>query len=126
MRSISTSKPITASHSPWHGPVPYLFGILAAMMGLIAFALLMLACSYWEQSENQDRSNIDNKERDHENIEPVKVYEEKILVIMAGDEKPTFLATPVYHKRTIDDHVLVPASATAMTQENERSQHDGR
>ncbi|PPS09329.1 hypothetical protein GOBAR_AA11312 [Gossypium barbadense] len=36
--------------SPWHSPVPYLFGGLAAMLGLIAFALLILACSYWRLS----------------------------------------------------------------------------
>ncbi|KAJ6849790.1 protein GLUTAMINE DUMPER 5 [Iris pallida] len=36
--------------STWHSPVPYLFGGLAAMLGLIAFALLILACSYWRLS----------------------------------------------------------------------------
>uniref|UniRef100_J3MGF3 Uncharacterized protein n=1 Tax=Oryza brachyantha TaxID=4533 RepID=J3MGF3_ORYBR len=39
-----------APHSPWQSPVPYLFGGLAAMLGLIAFALLILACSYWKLS----------------------------------------------------------------------------
>lgn len=29
--------------STWHSPVPYLFGGLAAVLGLIAFALLILA-----------------------------------------------------------------------------------
>ncbi|CAJ1973617.1 unnamed protein product [Sphenostylis stenocarpa] len=36
----------------------------------------------------------DAKQGDSENKESVKVYQEKILVIMAGDETPTFLATP--------------------------------
>ncbi|PWA40084.1 protein GLUTAMINE DUMPER 5 [Artemisia annua] len=46
--------------SPWHTPVPYFFGGLAFVMGLIAFALLVLACSYWnlahEDSDVRDKS----------------------------------------------------------------------
>lgn len=71
------------------------------MLGLIAFALLILACSYWKLSgqlqneENGERDmDIGEKQSDSENKESVKVYEDKIVVIMAGDEKPTFLATP--------------------------------
>ncbi|KAF5748096.1 protein GLUTAMINE DUMPER 5-like [Tripterygium wilfordii] len=89
--------------SQWHSPVPYLFGGLAAMLGLIAFALLILACSYWKLSGRSDGENAD-QERDLENGDSankaVKVYEEKFLVIMAGEEKPTFLATPVSSRTT--------------------------
>ncbi|XVF89452.1 hypothetical protein PTKIN_Ptkin19aG0131300 [Pterospermum kingtungense] len=96
--------------SPWHSPVPYLFGGLAAMLGLIACALLILACSYWRLSGRLDNNSgtegADDAERDVENGEKeggdcnkqVKVFEEKVLVIMAGEEKPTFLATPVSTK----------------------------
>ncbi|EMS62923.1 hypothetical protein TRIUR3_19625 [Triticum urartu] len=42
--------PTAAPHSTWQSPVPYLFGGLAAMLGLIALALLILACSYWKLS----------------------------------------------------------------------------
>ncbi|KAI3801663.1 hypothetical protein L1987_29774 [Smallanthus sonchifolius] len=88
--------------SPWHSPVPYLFGGLAAMLGLIAFALLVLACSYWKLSGDMDNSGEgerdieagDSKPDNHEKELP-SVFEEKYLVIMAGQEKPTFLATPV-------------------------------
>ncbi|KAI3446667.1 hypothetical protein Pfo_003332 [Paulownia fortunei] len=89
-----------AQRSPWHSPVPYLFGGLSAMLGLIAFALLILACSYWKLSGNLE--NRDDEERDLEageadgGAKPVPpVLEEKYLVIMAGQEKPTFLATPM-------------------------------
>ncbi|XP_057959971.1 protein GLUTAMINE DUMPER 5-like [Malania oleifera] len=91
--------------SPWHSPVPYLFGGLAAMLGLIAFALLILACSYWKLS-----GDFDGGDRDVESgagrgdgekagggtgkAEP-PVFEEKIVVIMAGDDRPTFLAKPL-------------------------------
>lgn len=74
------------------------------MLGLIAFALLILACSYWKLSGqllNEENAERDlesvvggEKQGDSANKESVTVYEEKILVIMAGDEKPTFLATP--------------------------------
>ncbi|XP_051150485.1 protein GLUTAMINE DUMPER 2-like [Andrographis paniculata] len=90
--------------SPWHSPVPYLFGGLAAMLGLIAFALLILACSYWKLSGYLEH-NAGDGERDLEagegaaagdgNGKPAPpVMEEKYLVIMAGQIKPTFLATP--------------------------------
>ncbi|KAE8656647.1 Protein GLUTAMINE DUMPER 5 [Hibiscus syriacus] len=92
--------------SPWHSPVPYLFGGLAAMLGLITFALLILACSYWRLSGRLDNHaegghaerDVESGGNESESTKPVKVYEEKILVIMAGDENPTFLATPVCTK----------------------------
>ncbi|KAK0572638.1 hypothetical protein LWI29_034627 [Acer saccharum] len=93
-------------HSPWHSPVPYLFGGLAAMLGLIAFALLILACSYWKLSGYLDGGENGGGDRDLEAGEGGKgddtaqnklsqVFEEKILVIMAGELKPTYLATPM-------------------------------
>ncbi|KAA0064000.1 protein GLUTAMINE DUMPER 3 [Cucumis melo var. makuwa] len=88
-------------HSPWHSPVPYLFGGLAAMLGLIAFALLILACSYWKLSGYLDGGDSANREPDLEAAgddtqkQASPVFEEKILVIMAGEMKPTYLATPM-------------------------------
>lgn len=92
-------------HSPWHSPVPYLFGGLAAMLGLIAFALLILACSYWklsgylENNEGQSSGEPDLEAGEGKNDDDSKkaqpVLQEKFLVIMAGEVKPTFLATPV-------------------------------
>ncbi|KAL1060532.1 hypothetical protein V6Z11_1Z090900 [Gossypium hirsutum] len=60
--NVTAASPSTIPHSPWHSPVPYLFGGLAAMLGLIAFALLILACSYWKLSgylENGERGEGD-------------------------------------------------------------------
>ncbi|KAH7853377.1 hypothetical protein Vadar_001720 [Vaccinium darrowii] len=98
--------PAVVQRSPWHSPVPYLFGGLAAMLGLIAFALLILACSYWKLSghlSDDDDNNNNSSERDielgradtNEKTKLPPVFEEKILVIMAGQVNPTFLATPV-------------------------------
>ncbi|XP_022849756.1 protein GLUTAMINE DUMPER 2-like [Olea europaea var. sylvestris] len=95
----------TIQRSPWHSPVPYLFGGLAAMLGLIAFALLILACSYWKLSDQtngagEGERDVEAGDDDHkgENAKTEMAalpFEEKIVVIMAGDVKPTFLATPM-------------------------------
>ncbi|XP_043708370.1 protein GLUTAMINE DUMPER 5 [Telopea speciosissima] len=106
MRTLNSIAPTGSQsamiqHSPWHSPVPYLFGGLAAMLGLIAFALLILACSYWKLSgylENGDGAERDPESGDEKGGDGIKVqtvFEEKIVVIMAGDEKPTFIATPI-------------------------------
>ena len=73
------------------------------MLGLIAFALLILACSYWKLSRRIDAGENSSGERDlelgqadkDEKLKIPPVIEEKFLVIMAGQEKPTFLATPI-------------------------------
>ncbi|XP_020595966.1 uncharacterized protein LOC110035968 [Phalaenopsis equestris] len=48
---LATGEAISpAAHPAWRSPVPYLFGGIAAMLGLITFALLVLVCSYWKLS----------------------------------------------------------------------------
>lgn len=86
---------------PWRTPVPYLFGGLAAMLGLITFALLLLACSYWKLSRRTEDGDGEKQTESGEKVAP-KVFEEKILVIMAGQNNPTFLATPVAVKICVD------------------------
>uniref|UniRef100_A0A0V0HMR0 Uncharacterized protein n=1 Tax=Solanum chacoense TaxID=4108 RepID=A0A0V0HMR0_SOLCH len=109
--SSSAIAPVGPPRSPWHSPVPYLFGGLAAMLGLIAFALLILACSYWklsgnfeenqegdlEEGNNNNNNNNSNGE-DGKMVEP-PILEEKFLVIMAGQLKPTYIATPSLSSR---------------------------
>ncbi|KAL8206352.1 hypothetical protein R6Q57_009903 [Mikania cordata] len=101
--SMAPSSSHPFQRSPWHSPVPYLFGGLAAMLGLIAFALLILACSYWKLSGDMDNNHGEedrdieagNSKPDNLEKELPPVFEEKYLVIMAGQAKPTFIATPV-------------------------------
>ncbi|XP_059637168.1 protein GLUTAMINE DUMPER 3-like [Cornus florida] len=102
--AFNSPVPTPVQHSAWHSPVPYLFGGLAAMLGLIAFALLILACSYWKLSGYLENGNGDGsadpdletgETNSDEKVKPQPVWEEKILVIMAGQAKPTFLATPI-------------------------------
>ncbi|PWA66744.1 hypothetical protein CTI12_AA324890 [Artemisia annua] len=97
-----SSSPVTHVKSLWHSPVPYLFGGLACMMCLIAIALMFLACSYWKLNRNLRNSggaardleagDSDLKPENDEKTAP-PFFEEKFLVIMAGEHNPTFLAT---------------------------------
>uniref|UniRef100_A0A0D9VCW7 Uncharacterized protein n=1 Tax=Leersia perrieri TaxID=77586 RepID=A0A0D9VCW7_9ORYZ len=88
--------------SPWQSPVPYLFGGLAAMLGLIALSLLALACSYWKLagSGGEDGGGEESRRGGGEKGSggggggPAGEWREHVVVIMAGDERPTFLATP--------------------------------
>ncbi|XP_062227695.1 protein GLUTAMINE DUMPER 2-like [Phragmites australis] len=86
----------TAPHSPWQSPVPYLFGGLAAMLGLIAFALLILACSYRKLSGYLDAGSGADGEKGSAACaaNTAAGVQEHVVIIMAGDERPTFLATP--------------------------------
>lgn len=85
-------------HSFWHSPIPYLFGGLAAMLILIAIALLVLAYTYWKlsgQLEGGDLESTGQAKTVVQTCGPNGFEEQKILVIMAGENNPTFLATPV-------------------------------
>lgn len=81
----------------WKSTVPiYLFGGLAAMLGLIAFALLILACSYWKLSGYRNSGDTAGEGKPDDGGATEKggeVVLNSVLVIMAGDQKPTFLAT---------------------------------
>ncbi|KAK7295577.1 hypothetical protein RJT34_18487 [Clitoria ternatea] len=74
-------------------PIPYIFGGLALMLGVIAVALLILACSYRRRYSSSNSLGVGDEEK------PSKVMmmdsEPKIVVIMAGESNPTFLATPI-------------------------------
>lgn len=97
-------------HSPWNSPVPYLFGGLAAMLALIAVALLILACSYRRLSgsaQSDLEAGDDAKPDNDTNKSKLMAMPEKFLVIMAGDIKPTYLATPATRSEqscTCGDH----------------------
>ncbi|XP_062233940.1 protein GLUTAMINE DUMPER 4-like [Phragmites australis] len=103
----------TAPHSPWQSPVPYLFGGLAAMLGLIALALLILACSYWKLSgyldadpgtdRDQPGSGSDGEKGSAAGAaRPAAGFQEHVVVIMAGDERPRFLATPAASRAVVE------------------------
>ncbi|KAI3709154.1 hypothetical protein L2E82_38913 [Cichorium intybus] len=106
--SMAPSSPVDAKPSPWQSPVPYLFGGLAAMFVLLAFALLVVVYSYWKLSSSSDNGvgvedgDVENgngggnsKAKNSIDYQLHPVAKEKYLVIMAGETKPTFLAAPV-------------------------------
>uniref|UniRef100_A0A7N0RAP5 Uncharacterized protein n=1 Tax=Kalanchoe fedtschenkoi TaxID=63787 RepID=A0A7N0RAP5_KALFE len=99
MRAIGVPPPPPAApterHSAWRSPLPYLLGGVSAMMLLIITALLILIYSYWkhitglERAEREQRGLWAGGERSEK-----VAYAEEFVVIMAGDENPTRLATP--------------------------------
>ncbi|CAN8326826.1 unnamed protein product [Cochlearia groenlandica] len=99
--SSSVYHRVAPPQSLWHSPVPYLFGGLAAMLGLIAFALLILACSYWRISGEESGRNGEGIEEERQKKDKAEkgAYEEKFMVIMAGENLPRFLATPAMMKK---------------------------
>lgn len=78
-------------------PIPYLFGGLAFTLALIAIALIILACSYRKQpSSAANSSGCDDEEAGKvESAKTTSDSEPRILVIMAGQSNPTFLAKPL-------------------------------
>jgi hypothetical protein len=88
--------------------VPYLFGGLAAMLGLIALALLILACSYWKLNSYL-LDTADSSGPDGEGSKSPRVAD-LVAVVMAGEKTPRFLATPVVRRAIVnDDAPAVPA-----------------
>uniref|UniRef100_A0ACD5Z7W6 Uncharacterized protein n=1 Tax=Avena sativa TaxID=4498 RepID=A0ACD5Z7W6_AVESA len=117
MAHVPAASSAAAPRSPWQSPVPYLFGGLAAMLGLIALSLLALACSYWNLSGGAlaglgDADQADGEKRSAAG--PAGECQGHVVVIMAGDERPTFLATPASTVRPdAEDGVGPAADATA-------------
>ncbi|CAL5041829.1 unnamed protein product [Urochloa decumbens] len=71
--------------SPWRTPTPYLFLGFAFMMGLIALALLVLICTRRKPSRDLEAQTS--------SLAPLDREPPKVVVIMAGDLAPSFLAS---------------------------------
>ncbi|XP_048542023.1 protein GLUTAMINE DUMPER 1-like [Triticum urartu] len=120
----------TAPHSPWQSPVPYLFGGLAAMLGLIALALLILACSYWKLSgyldgdrDGQESGGDGEKASASGASKPALDFQEHVVVIMAGDDRPTFLAKPAT-SRAVEVELAAAAAASASAVDEKEKKMD--
>ncbi|XP_023745076.1 protein GLUTAMINE DUMPER 2 [Lactuca sativa] len=82
-------------------PLIYLFGGIAVILALIVVALIILACSQRRRRlEANGSGDIESGGDDQKAAKAVYNGGEgaddtpKIVVIMAGDELPTYLATP--------------------------------
>ncbi|AQK40780.1 GDU1 [Zea mays] len=97
--------------SPWHSTVPYLFGGLAAMLGLITLALLILACSYRKlnnylstgdasSSPSRPEATDGNGFKSPAATAPASpaTFADLVAVVMAGEKIPTFLAAPIVRR----------------------------
>ncbi|XP_076931414.1 protein GLUTAMINE DUMPER 1-like [Bidens hawaiensis] len=79
-------------------PLIYLFGGISVVLALIAIALIILACS--QRKRRLTGGDIESGDDTHKASKAA--YNgcngvddgPKIVVIMAGDEVPTYLATP--------------------------------
>ncbi|XP_027358914.1 protein GLUTAMINE DUMPER 6-like [Abrus precatorius] len=92
MRPINGSSPASEIRT-WRSPIPYLFGGLAIMMALISLALVILICFHKKHASQLTAEGENIKHAIPLNIETDS--EPKILVIMAGDDKPTYLGKPI-------------------------------
>ncbi|XP_051197827.1 protein GLUTAMINE DUMPER 6-like [Lolium perenne] len=83
----------------WRTPTPYIFLGFALMMGLIAVALFMLVCTRRKPSTGVGASRRGSCATEEASasargatISPLD-REPKIVVIMAGDDMPSFIAS---------------------------------
>ncbi|WOL19184.1 hypothetical protein Cni_G27981 [Canna indica] len=95
MRPGSSHPPNIGESNLWHTPIPYLFGGLGAMMILIAAALLVLACSHRKSHGGTNRSSAPASSLPEEPVVVPIDMEPRFVVIMAGDDVPTFIAKPL-------------------------------
>ncbi|CAK9155942.1 unnamed protein product [Ilex paraguariensis] len=102
MRAASANTLSTSRTPLWrlNSPLPYLFISVALTLGFITIALIILVCSRYR---NQSSNSWIHSEEKSETVKPKNTETDltpNILVIMAGDENPTYLATPVSSSST--------------------------
>ncbi|KAH7660177.1 hypothetical protein IHE45_16G082300 [Dioscorea alata] len=91
MRPLST--PSSSTFHVWSSPVPYLFIGLGSMMILIAGALIILACTHRKSSGDAETTSSSSL-KEKPTIAPLDM-EPRVVVIMAGNLKPSCLALPL-------------------------------
>ncbi|TKY50103.1 GLUTAMINE DUMPER 2 [Spatholobus suberectus] len=92
MRPMSSSSSASEIRNG-KSPIPYLFGGLSLLLIMISVALVILVCSKRNHVSQSSAERQDMKQAIPHNIETDS--EPKILVIMAGDDKPTYLGKPI-------------------------------
>ncbi|KAL1823589.1 hypothetical protein ACET3Z_010367 [Daucus carota] len=76
----------------WNSPIPYLYGGLGVVLGLITVALMFLACSPIKTSSST--SDDREEELQSKDMNELRATEPSFVVVMAGQENPTCLAKP--------------------------------
>ncbi|KAG6578523.1 Protein GLUTAMINE DUMPER 4, partial [Cucurbita argyrosperma subsp. argyrosperma] len=87
----------TGRHHLWNTPIPYLFGGIGLTLLLILTSLILLTCSCRKHSSSSPSSSSSEEEHQKTKIDtPAKTaadLQPQIVVIMAGNNTPSFLAT---------------------------------
>ncbi|PHT57019.1 hypothetical protein CQW23_05505 [Capsicum baccatum] len=99
MREISKNSGSGSGSSfwTWKSPLPYLFGSLGLMLLLIVVALIVLACSFHKRLSSSDQQI---KSACPPVNSTVVEMSPRIVVIMAGDQKPTHIGVPISSDKT--------------------------
>jgi hypothetical protein len=98
--------------SLWRTPTPYLFLGFATMMVLIAVALLALMCARRKASSSSSSANGgDEKPASVRVLVPLDREPPKVVVVMAGDALPSFIAVASARKPLA--FAATPAAAEA-------------
>ncbi|KAL1832046.1 hypothetical protein DCAR_0102059 [Daucus carota subsp. sativus] len=92
MKQAAANTFATTPKSGWNSPIPWLFGGLALMLGLILVALLILIFSYRRRNPPPSTAEIKMVKSSATVVQPDFV---PVVVIMAGEDKPTYVATPI-------------------------------
>ncbi|KAJ8619593.1 hypothetical protein MRB53_028122 [Persea americana] len=120
--------------SPWSSPEPYFSGVLAGILGITAIALLLLLCSclehfslsdFIESRRRRRRGGMHNmRETTQELVKIPQPLEKKVVVIMAGEENPSYIATPAsIDSSSLGGNKIEQHKGTQKTEnENEESQ----
>ncbi|XP_020220403.1 protein GLUTAMINE DUMPER 6 [Cajanus cajan] len=96
INNVSSSEISASGIKIWKSPIPYLFGGLAVMLALISVALVILVCSYRKRASSQSSSSEAEDDMKQAMPKIVEINSEpEVLVIMAGEHKPTYLAKPI-------------------------------
>uniref|UniRef100_A0ACD5UI10 Uncharacterized protein n=1 Tax=Avena sativa TaxID=4498 RepID=A0ACD5UI10_AVESA len=77
----------------WRTPTPYLLLGFALMMGLIAVALLILVCTRRKPAGSSRRGSGAAESASVRGAMAPLDREPKVVVIMAGDDMPSFIAS---------------------------------
>ena len=124
--------------SPWHSPVPYLFGGLAAMLGLITLALLILACSaYWKlnnylgtgreaTTSGPGATDGDDDGSKSPAAASPATFADLVAVVMAGEKMPTFLAAPIVRRAHGNSAAATTTGEGSLETEEEEQEGRGK
>ncbi|GLJ43161.1 hypothetical protein SUGI_0896050 [Cryptomeria japonica] len=111
----STNSVNALPNSLWHSPVPYLLGGVCVIVLLLAVAFILLLLSSLKIAHNGPSGNegahMINIEDGEKNAETKlsgcdQKTVESVIVVMAGDEEPSFLATPIMLSESAKEDVL--------------------